>query len=443
MSAFGCPTGQRHVGSLPTTSLARNQADLPLDDIVDPAVLSTFESAFKPGSLPATLSGLSLKSYTRHMLSSFGRLGEIFTKVCPENYKTRRPSWYLASAAALQSHISAQPHFSLQTTAAHLREQELLEPSQVADDDATTNHLHHFYVFCLVGISAHLFQPSAKGQHVHDIFIIEDCVPGSIHRCWSILSNKIMMRDPETPVSMLIRGFGELSPVMDRDQRTYQTKTPTLRADRFDARLFCSVLKMKIAWTDILNTHLDYDADNNTLFLFRHATFCAMNATFSKTDRGNTSIWQSCIDLDGPDDGESDYPKDLMCEIMLSLYMIFGQEAHSRKYFSAHKAFEGWPQADLDPLLAIICRGQWPFPNSTSEPKPVYYLGRDFPLMQAKIDFLNDVIAHKEPKSLAQLWRDKRNTAQWYTFWAVIFYGTLGLLLAVAQLTTSIVALYK
>lgn len=128
--------------------------------------------------------------------------------------------------------------------------------------------------------------------------------------------------------------------------------------------------------------------------------------------------------------------------------MIFGQEATARRYFSTDKAFQGWPRSDHDQLLAIICRGQWPFQSSTAtlmtcEPKPIYYLGRDFPMMQAKIDFLVDVVANKQPKSLAELWKDKRNTAQWYTFWAVIFYGTLGLLVSLAQLATSIIALYK
>lgn len=127
---------------------------------------------------------------------------------------------------------------------------------------------------------------------MRDIFVIEDCVPGSTHRLWSILSNKIIIRDPWTPVNMLIRGLGELSPVMDGDQRIYQAKTPTLRADQFNAHLFCSLLKMNIVWTDILNTHLDYDAETNTLFLFRHATFCALNSTASQVDDGNNAnIW--------------------------------------------------------------------------------------------------------------------------------------------------------
>lgn len=264
-----------------------------LDGIIDPPVLSTFASVFGPISRPGTVHGPAVRPYMRHITSSFGCLGETFDAICPDNYKTRRESWYLDSTAALQRHISAQRHFSLETTATHLRTQQLLEPSHNVAD--ATTRLHHFFVFCLVGISAHLFQPSAKGP-VRNMFIIEDCVPGSIHRCWSILSNKVLVRDPRMPIARLIRGFGELSPVIDRDQRSFRAKTASLRAGRFNAHLFCSVLKMNIAWTDILNTHLDYDAETNTIFLFRHATFCNMNSTFAKDDR-SASIWERYLTI--------------------------------------------------------------------------------------------------------------------------------------------------
>lgn len=213
----------------------------------------------------------------RHITTSLDKLGETFDTICPDNYRTKRGSWYLASAVALQQHISSHPHFSLETTAVHLRTKNLLEPSPTSTDADATTRLHYFFVFCLIGISAHLFQPSTKAP-VQTVFTIEDCIPGSIHRCWSILSNKVLVRDPRTLVARLFRGFGELSPVVDGDQRSHRAKTATLRADRFNAHLLCSVLKMKMAWTDILNTHLDYDAETNTIFLFRHATFCAMNS---------------------------------------------------------------------------------------------------------------------------------------------------------------------
>lgn len=63
-------------------------------------------------------------------------------------------------------------------------------------------------------------------------------------------------------------------------------------------------------------------------------------------------------------------------------------------------------------------------------------------MMQSKLDFLNTIIQHKEPRSFSQLWKDKRNTHQWYTFWAIIFYGTLGLVIALAQLAVAVIQLY-
>lgn len=63
-------------------------------------------------------------------------------------------------------------------------------------------------------------------------------------------------------------------------------------------------------------------------------------------------------------------------------------------------------------------------------------------MIQSKLDFLNTIIQHKEPRTFSQLWKDKRNTHQWYTFWAIIFYGTLGLVIALAQLAVAVIQLY-
>lgn len=132
-----------------------------------------------------------------------------------------------------------------------------------------------------------------------------------------------------------------------------------------------------------------------------------------------------------------------MCEILLSLYIIFGQVPRARRFYNPDKTFPGIPRSEQDSLLSVLCSGNWPFLSSTSAPRSsgVYYLSRDFPMMQSKLDFLNTIIQHKEPRSFSQLWKDKRNTHQWYTFWAIIFYGTLGLVIALAQLAVAVIQL--
>lgn len=133
-----------------------------------------------------------------------------------------------------------------------------------------------------------------------------------------------------------------------------------------------------------------------------------------------------------------------MCEILLSIYIIFGQVEKARRFYSPNKVFTGTHRNEHDNLLSMLCGGNWPFLYSTNGPRSsgIYYLSRDFPMMQSKLDFLNTVIQHKEPRSFSQLWKDKRNTHQWYTFWAIIFYGTLGLVIALAQLAVAVIQLY-
>jgi len=76
------------------------------------------------------------------------------------------------------------------------------------------------------------------------------------------------------------------------------------------------------------------------------------------------------------------------------------------------------------------------------EPKPVYHLSSDFLLLSARLDFLQTHVLQAKPKTLARLWRDKRNTHQWYTFWAVIFYGTVGSLFSLVQIALAAAQLH-
>lgn len=38
------------------------------------------------------------------------------------------------------------------------------------------------------------------------------------------------------------------------------------------------------------------------------------------------------------------------------------------------------------------------------------------------------------PTGLRELWRDKRDSLQWYTFWAVVFLGCVGIFMGIIQI---------
>jgi len=124
---------------------------------------------------------------------------------------------------------------------------------------------------------------------------------------------------------------------------------------------------------------------------------------------------------------------DLSREIILSLHLIYWQNPESRRVFSEDKAFAGVPRETRDRLLRDICGGKWTFDFPGCRPKRIYDLHNDFPILGARLQCLSEHVRLQEPKNLGQLWRDKRNTLQWWTFWAVLVFGFVTVLLAVAQ----------
>lgn len=227
--------------------------------------------------------------YIKHITESFRHFDGVFDPICPEIYRENQQSWHLMSVISLQEHVSTHPHFSLETAASHLRGRGMLQPKVTTVDTVTS--LHQKYAFCLVGIATHLFQPLASKPGVRwSVFSIEDHIAGSDHHCCSIFSNKITITEPRLPLSRLLLKFGELIPVMDGTGKKYQTSAVSLKAERFNAHFFCSVLKIKIVWTHVLNAHLDYNTETSTIFLFQHPTFCLMHTAFAREAEKN-GIW--------------------------------------------------------------------------------------------------------------------------------------------------------
>jgi hypothetical protein len=62
-----------------------------------------------------------------------------------------------------------------------------------------------------------------------------------------------------------------------------------------------------------------------------------------------------------------------------------------------------------------------------------------FPNYRKQMEILTRYMADKKPRSLGQLWRDNRDQSSYYTFWAVIIFGSTSLVLAALSLVASII----
>ena len=122
-----------------------------------------------------------------------------------------------------------------------------------------------------------------------------------------------------------------------------------------------------------------------------------------------------------------------MKEIVLSYRLLFGQDLKSRRIFTKTNAFSESSQHVRDPWLDLLCTGKsMQLPAGCVE-RDFYRMNRDFPILHSRIAVLQHHMISYRPKSWVELWKDSRDSAQWWTFWAVIALGLAGVILAAVQ----------
>jgi sterol desaturase/sphingolipid hydroxylase (fatty acid hydroxylase superfamily) len=65
----------------------------------------------------------------------------------------------------------------------------------------------------------------------------------------------------------------------------------------------------------------------------------------------------------------------------------------------------------------------------------------DFPVFGQRLLALQRYNRRHQPSKITDLWRNRQNPLQWYTFWAVLVVGGSGLLLAILQLIIGVLQL--
>lgn len=161
---------------------------------------------------------------------------------------------------------------------------------------------------------------------------------------------------------------------------------------------------------------------------------------------------------------DADAEKDIVCnlqlnqEVLMSYRILFGQTRGSRVL--AKKLLQDLKKScphEFDELLSVLCaesRGKivqkvpdslWPMScrdfNNTLQEADSYSSHDDFPMFGKRLAAIQAFNLRQQPSKLRDLWRDRRNPLQWYTFWAVLVVGSSSVLLAILQLVVAIVAI--
>jgi hypothetical protein len=147
-------------------------------------------------------------------------------------------------------------------------------------------------------------------------------------------------------------------------------------------------------------------------------------------------------------------------EILMSYRLVFGQSRGARRLARAVLRMlreEETAKGEYDQLLDVVCTRPcdgvvralppsfWPvscrsFEGSLQE-ESAYSSQDDFPMFGARLAKLQEFNLRQQPSKLRDLWRDRRNPLQWYTFWAVLVVGGVSILLSFLQLVVSVAQL--
>ncbi|KAI9668930.1 MAG: hypothetical protein M1829_005242 [Trizodia sp. TS-e1964] len=215
--------------------------------------------------------------------------------------------------------------------------------------------------------------------------------------------------------------------------------------------------KVRLQWVDSMSCHLKFDSRTRSLSLFRFPTFCALTAIAGGQGALFDEVVRAVFSADDEGDRELDGSLQLSQEILMSYRLLFGQ-SHASRGLGKTLLREMEGQADYDRLLVGLCtqprssgvvkklpNSFWPVSCRTFDDNlqelDSYTLHDDFPMLGSRLAALQEFNLRQQPSKLRDLWRDRRNPLQWYTFWAVLVVGGLSILLGILQLAVAVVAL--
>jgi hypothetical protein len=138
-------------------------------------------------------------------------------------------------------------------------------------------------------------------------------------------------------------------------------------------------------------------------------------------------------------------------ELYLCWAMLFASKKGAKKRSAIHDQY-----ASLHPFLATLhsflrnlhlgeisdyffhqdCSGYDYVSQASNNEQPVLY--SEFPLFQTRLRQLRHYMDGQKPRGFCQLWKDNRDSLNYYTFWGVIVFGGLSVMLALFSLAVSV-----
>lgn len=371
--------------------------------------------------------------------------GEVIEAVMGCSPSEKCKSWdakFLPIWDSVKQQIQAPGDKSIRSITAHLIEAGLLSIAS----DYNALWAAEALVFSLLGLHTLLFSADLAASLSTGTLSIQDETDGhrgEAHLCLA----QPAARAREHGLADLLLHFGMALPLANYcaadgpDEKRLFKQTRIVSPIDLDANLLARFCGVRFAWTASLSCHLELDRSAKVLYLFRYPSFCLAHIShpLSSEEEAHSTPIHSCVfepsRQKGMVWGTAEDVTGLLRETLLSYRLLFGQSKAARRLFLKELTpFAGVPTEGQDPLLASLCGlkklpRKWDVGGERAE----YDLSEDFPHLRSRLVRLVGFAAEKKPRSLKEMWFDKRDSASWMTFWTVLIIGSLGLLLSFIQ----------
>ncbi|KAJ5021381.1 hypothetical protein PSV08DRAFT_220239 [Bipolaris maydis] len=186
-----------------------------------------------------------------------------------------------------------------------------------------------------------------------------------------------------------------------QDPASYeQDSSDMLFDEHFTAYKLYRYCGVEISWTSNLADHLHLSRGGKQLYIFHHASFLQ---------------WQDGVLPDG-----------LAAETLDTLALLFpANDAKTRDWVTHAPPLAGVDMRILELGRLRDCRGS------------------DFRYWRKRLGALERVFEAPHRGSIAQQWRDRRDKAQWYTFWVAMVILCLTVFFGVVQSVEGALQVYK
>lgn len=239
------------------------------------------------------------------------------------------------------------------------------------------------------------------------------------------------------PIAELLRGFGELLPGPRHYPHHISEETSSddaLYVSNLNISTLISVGSVKICWVNCMSSHLEFNNATSELLLFSLPSFCMLGQSDrSFLCRALNNYYDQWTRPDGF--STSSFTK----EILLTYRLLISSNKRSRHLYESKERDRALTNSRVtrETTLDQVC-GVDRNLGSGSRPMPNLFCKKsDFPIFAQRLSEIQDYIVKQKPNKTLTLWRDRRDLLRWYTLWAVLIIGIVGLFLAIVQVILS------